>query len=98
MLTVPGTPAMVNSVNADILADRRVTKEYISEQLGIFVVTEHKICIRTFPFLRSVVVWVSQRQGSRVLVSNVQDCDIVVSEFKLQSRYQVHFRTNTRER
>ena len=28
------------------------------------------------------------------VVANVLDCDIEVSEFKLQSRYFVHFRTN----
>ena len=29
------------------------------------------------------------------VVANVLDCDIVVSEFELQSRYYVHFQTNT---
>ena len=29
------------------------------------------------------------------LVTNMLDCDIVVSEFEVQSRYNVHFRTNT---
>ena len=29
------------------------------------------------------------------VVSNVLDCDIVVSEFELNSRYYGHFRTNT---
>ena len=28
-------------------------------------------------------------------MANVQDYDIVVNEFELQSRYYVHFRTNT---
>ena len=28
------------------------------------------------------------------VVANVLDCDIVVSEFELQSRYNVHFWTN----
>ena len=28
------------------------------------------------------------------VVVNVLNCDIVVSEFELQSRYYVHFRTN----
>ena len=28
-------------------------------------------------------------------VANMMDCDIVVSEFKLQSNYYIHFRTNT---
>ena len=30
----------------------------------------------------------------RGVVANVLNCDIVVSEFKLQSRYYVHLRTN----
>ena len=30
----------------------------------------------------------------KCVVVNVLDCDIVVSEFKLQSRYYVHFRAN----
>ena len=28
-------------------------------------------------------------------MANVLDCDIVVSEFELQSRYNIHFHTNT---
>ena len=28
-------------------------------------------------------------------MANVLDCDIVVSEFELQSRYYLHFETNT---
>ena len=28
-------------------------------------------------------------------VANMLDCDIVISEFKLQSRYYIHFRSNT---
>ncbi len=35
---------------------------------------------------------------TRGVVSNMVDCDIVVSEFKLQLRYYVHFRTNTLEK
>ena len=31
----------------------------------------------------------------RGVVANVQDYDITVSKFELQSRYYVHFRTNT---
>ena len=30
------------------------------------------------------------------VVVNVLDCELVVNEFKIQSRYDVHFRTNTR--
>ena len=29
------------------------------------------------------------------IVVNILNCDIVVSEFELHSRYYVHFRTNT---
>ena len=31
----------------------------------------------------------------RVVVANALDCNIVVSELKLQYRYYVHFRTKT---
>ena len=34
------------------------------------------------------------KNESSVMVK-VLDCEIVVSEFELQSRYNVHFRTNT---
>ena len=30
-----------------------------------------------------------------VVVANEQDCNIIVSEFKLQSCYDIHFWTNT---
>ena len=36
-----------------------------------------------------------QRGRPRNIVANELHCDIVVSEFKLQSRYYVHFRNNT---
>ena len=40
--------------------------------------------------------WYHKTQKSlRNVMANVQVCDIVVSEFELQSRYYVHFRTNT---
>ena len=38
--------------------------------------------------------WVSPRD----IVANMLDCDIVVSQFELQSSYYVHFRTNTLEK
>ena len=41
--TMVSTPEMVDSVNAPILADRRVTIKDISKQLRIFVGTAHKI-------------------------------------------------------
>ena len=31
----------------------------------------------------------------RSVVENILDCDIGVKEFELQSRYYVHFQTNT---
>ena len=31
----------------------------------------------------------------RGVVANVLDCDIIVSEFEIQSRYYVHFQINT---
>ena len=34
-------------------------------------------------------------ESFRGVVANMLDCDIVVSEFELQSRYYVHLRTNT---
>ena len=34
----------------------------------------------------------------RGVMVKVLDCEIVVSEFELQSRYYVHFRTNTLEK
>ena len=37
-----------------------------------------------------------QKKGDQLgVVAKVLDCDIVRSEFELQSRYYVHFRTNT---
>ena len=41
------------------------------------------------------VVKNSSYQRISGVVVNVQDCDIVVSEFELNSHYYVHFRTNT---
>ena len=43
MFTLVDTPKMMNSVNALMLAYRRVTKENISEHLGISVGAAHKI-------------------------------------------------------
>ena len=39
--------------------------------------------------------WNKEQGNSRCLVTNVLDCNIVVSEFELQSIYYVHVRTNT---
>ena len=36
-----------------------------------------------------------RKESPRSAVANVLDCDIVVSKFKLQRDYYVHFRTNT---
>ena len=41
--TMASTPEMEDSVNVLILAVRKVTIEYISEQVGIFVSTAHEI-------------------------------------------------------
>ena len=38
------------------------------------------------------------RVSLRDVVANVFDCDIVVNEFKFQSRYYVHIQTNTHEK
>ena len=35
------------------------------------------------------------RRSRRSIVANIEDCDIVVNEFELQSRYYVHFQINT---
>ena len=37
----------------------------------------------------------NNRRCTRGVMVKVMDCKIVVSEFVLQSRYYVHFRTNT---
>ena len=37
----------------------------------------------------------SKRGCPRGVIVKARDCGIVVSEFDLQSRYYVHFRTNT---
>ena len=36
-----------------------------------------------------------QKECPRGVMVKVMDCGIVISEFELQSRYYVHFRTNT---
>ena len=41
------------------------------------------------------ITFQSKGESRRDVVANLQDCDIVVNEFELQSRYYVHFRTNT---
>ena len=53
---MPGRPTMVDSVNMLLLADKRVKTEDISESLGIYVGTVHKIVHDDLAFLRSVVV------------------------------------------
>ena len=37
-------------------------------------------------------------ESRHCVVANMLDCDIVVSEFKLQLFYYVHFQTNTLEK
>ena len=49
-----------------------------------------------FFFLFSLIVDIKQLGGCpRGVMVKVMDCGIVVSEFVLQSRYYIHFRTNT---
>ena len=38
------------------------------------------------------------KRSTRCVVANVLECDIVVSEFKLQSLYYIHFRCYTRRK
>ena len=49
-------PKMVDFVNIHILADRRVTSEDISEQMGFSVGTEDKIVYNGLAFLKSIVI------------------------------------------
>ena len=39
--------------------------------------------------------WANEPVSRHGIVANVVDCDIVVSKFKLQSRYYIPFWTNT---
>ena len=48
------TPGMVDSVNASILDDRRITIEEIFKQQRISVGTAHKIEIDDFAFLKVI--------------------------------------------
>ena len=52
-----------------------------------------------FYFIMSIYLYIDNTRllGGylRGAVANVQDCDFVVSEFKLQSCYYFHFRSNT---
>ena len=57
--TMSNTQKMVNSVNALILINRRVTIEDISEQVGIFVGTAHKIVYDDLAFSKVSCHWVS---------------------------------------
>ena len=45
-----------------------------------------------------ILISINDGESSRSAVANGLDCDIVGSEFELQSRYYVHFRTNTLEK
>ena len=47
-------------------------------------------------FYLIIVIWfMVSRESPCSLVDNVQDCDIIVSEFKFQLRCYVHLWTNT---
>ena len=41
-----------------------------------------------------MLVWYQNLNVYIDVVANVQDCNIVVSEFKIQPWYDIHFRTN----
>ena len=71
-----------------------LSKEVSSTILKVFGITRPEIEPKSlgksprFRYLR----------GYRHVMVKVMDCGIVVSEFVLQSRYYVHFRTNTLEK
>ena len=53
-------------------------------------------------YTHHIVIWfqifLSHKRKFPVIVVNVLDCEILVSEFNLQLRYHVHFRANTIEK
>ena len=51
-------------------------------------------CLKLSSFYIFVFLFRFFRGSSHGDVVNVLDCDIVVSEFQIQSRFCVHFRTN----
>ena len=48
-----------------------------------------------FSLYSSLSLSIKEERSSCGVVANVLDCDIVVSEFELQSRYYIPFQTNT---
>ena len=54
-------PEMMDSVNELILADRGVEIEDISEQLGVFLGTAHKIVYDDLAFSKVSCLWVCTR-------------------------------------
>ena len=48
--------------------------------------------------IHSADVLGKQRESPHGVKGNVPDCSLEVSKLKLQSRYYVHFRTNTIEK
>ena len=52
----------------------------------------NKVAFVVITFNRSSKLLSNSHYG---IVANMPDCDIVVSEFELQSRYYIHFRANT---
>ena len=57
--TMAGTPEMVDSVRALIMADRKVKLEDISKKLGISVITAPKIVRDDLVFFKLSCCWVS---------------------------------------
>ena len=57
--SLTGPPKMVDSVNVFILVDKKVTTEDILKQLGISVVTTHKIRYSDVAFSKVSCCWIS---------------------------------------
>ena len=60
---------------------------------GVYYYTRIFLILLPHPVFLSKLVWSPSCHGG--VMVKAMDCGIVVSEFVLQSRYYVHFRTNT---
>ena len=79
--TVANTPEMVNSVNAIILVDSRVTVDDISEQSQIFVDTAHKIVLEELAFSKVSNRRVSLRQCKTLFCNKNME---IINQFGLE--------------
>ena len=68
-----------------------LTRTYFTKGSSARLPRRHMIINATLQYIYGIPLW---RGGDP---SGVMKCDNVVSEFELQSRYYVHFRTNTFE-